>query len=103
LGITELFADGNQFLHQFAKTTVFGDLRPSTFDRRSLGDDLGDGLSTAGMSQRIGGAMSRGVFLCTVAVRLATFSESGRERSATEIADLRQTGLKLLAFFVKSL
>ena len=37
--------------------------------------------------------MSRGVFLCTVAVRLATFAESGGERSATEIADLRQTAL----------
>ncbi|MGA8554496.1 MAG: hypothetical protein WB630_08760 [Candidatus Acidiferrales bacterium] len=47
--------------------------------------------------------MSRGVFLCTVAVWLATLAESGSERSATEIADLRQTGLKLLAFFVKSL
>ena len=45
--------------------------------------------------------MSRGVFLCTVAVRLATLTESGRERAATEIADLRQTGLELLAFLEK--
>jgi hypothetical protein len=55
------------------------------------------------MSQRVGGAMSRGAFLRTVAVGLATLAESGRERAATEIADLRQTGLELLAFFEKSL
>jgi len=90
-------------LHELAKTAVFGNLRPGTIYRRSLGDDLGDGLSTAGMSQRVGGAMSRGVFLRTVAVRLATLAESGSERAATEIADLRQAGLELLAFLEKSL
>ena len=47
--------------------------------------------------------MSRGVFLRTVAVRLATLTESGRQRAATEIADLSQTGLELLAFLEKSL
>ena len=47
--------------------------------------------------------MSRGVFLRTVAVRLATLAESGSKRAATEIADLRQTGLELLAFLEKSL
>jgi len=85
------------------KTTVFGDLRSSTINRRSLGDDLGDGLSTAGMSQRVGGAVPRGVFLRTVAVGLATLAESRGERATTEIADLSQTGLELLAFLVKSL
>jgi hypothetical protein len=50
LGIAELFADGNQFLHELAKTTVFGDLRSGTIYGRSLGDDLGDGLSSTGMS-----------------------------------------------------
>jgi len=102
LGIAELFADGNQFLHELAKTTVFGDLCPGTIYRRPLGDDLGDGLSTAGMSQRVGGAVSRGVFLGTVAIRLATLAESRGERAGTEIADLSQTSLELLAFLVKS-
>jgi hypothetical protein len=64
--------------------------------RRSLGDDLGDGLSRAGMSQRVGRAVSRGVFRGTVAVRLATLVEAGRERAGPEIADLSQTGLELL-------
>jgi len=103
LGIAELFANGNQFLHQLAKTTVFGDLLSGTINGRSLGDDLGDGLSTAGMGQRVRGAVSRGVFLYTVAVRLATLAESRGERARTEIADLSQTGLELLAFLVKSL
>lgn len=101
--MAELFADGNQFLHELAKTTVFGDLRSGTIYGRSLGDDLGDGLSSAGMSQRVGGAVSQGVFLCTVAVRLATLAESRGERAGTEIVDLRQTGLELLTFLVKSL
>jgi hypothetical protein len=101
--MAELFADGNQFLHEFAKTTVFGDLRSGTIDRRSLGDDLGDGFSSARMSQRVRGTVSRGVFLGTVAVRLATLAEARGERAGTEIADLRQTGFELLAFLLKSL
>jgi hypothetical protein len=103
LGIAELFADRNQFLHEFAETTVFGDLGSGTIDRRSLGDDLGDGFSRAGMSQRVGGTVSRGVFLGAVAVRLATLAEARGERAGTEIADLSQTSLELLAFVVKSL
>jgi hypothetical protein len=62
---------------------------------------LGDGFSTVGMSQRVGEAVSRGVLLRTVAVRLATLAESGGQRTATEIADLSQTGLELLAFLEK--
>jgi hypothetical protein len=38
-----------------------------------------------------------------VAAPLATLSESRGERTTTEIADLSQTGLELLAFLVKSL
>src|ERR1700719_3635337 len=97
MSIAELFANGDQFLHELAKTALFGNLPPGTIYRRSSGDDLGDGLSTAGMSQRVGGAVSRGVFLRTVAVRLATLTESGRQRAATEIADLSQTGREVLA------
>jgi hypothetical protein len=103
LGIADLFADRNQFLHEFAETTVFGDLGSGTIDRRSLGDDLGDGFSCVGMSQRVGGTVSRGVFLGAVAVRLATLAEARGERAGTEIADLSQTSLELLAFVVKSL
>jgi hypothetical protein len=103
LGITELFADRNQLLHELAKTPVFGDLRTGTIDCRSLGDDLGDSFSRAGMSQRVGGAVSRGIFLCTVAVGLTTLAESRGERAGTEIADLSQIGFELLAFVVKGL
>jgi hypothetical protein len=103
LGIAELFADRNQFSHELAKTTVFGDLRSGTIDRGSLGDDLGDGLSRAGMRQRVGGAVSQGVFLCTMAVGLTELAESRGERAGTEIADLSQIGFELLAFVVKSL
>jgi hypothetical protein len=35
--MAELFAHGNQLLHELAKTTVFGDLRSGAIDRRSLG------------------------------------------------------------------
>jgi hypothetical protein len=103
LGIAELFTHGNQFLHELAKTTVFGDLSSGAIDRWSLGDDLGDGLSRAGMSQRVGRTVSRGVFLDTTTVRLATLTEARGERAGTEIADLSQIGLELLAFVVKSL
>jgi hypothetical protein len=37
-----------------------------------------------------------------VAVLLTTLAESGGERAATEIVDLSQTGLELLALFLKS-
>jgi hypothetical protein len=47
--------------------------------------------------------VSRGACLRTVAVRLAALAESGSQRAATEIADLSQPGLELLAFFEKSL
>jgi hypothetical protein len=49
LGIAKLFADGNQVLHELSKTTVFGYLRSGTIYGRSLGDDLGDGLSRTRM------------------------------------------------------
>jgi hypothetical protein len=101
--MAELFAHRNEFLDQLAKTTVFGDLRSGTIYGRSLGDDLGDGLSRTGMSQRVGGAVSWGAFLRTVAVGLAALAEAGGERAGTEIADLSQTSLDLLAFFVESL
>jgi hypothetical protein len=101
LSVADLLVDGDQFLYQLSKTPIFGDLRAGAIHRRSLRDDLRNGLSLVGMRQGVGRAVSRGVFLCTVAVRLTTLAESGGERATTEIVDLSQTGLELLAFFLE--
>lgn len=101
--VADLLVYGDQFLYQFTKTPIFGDLRAGTIYRRSLWDHLGDGLSMVSMRQGVGRAVSRGVFLCTVAVRLTTLAKPGGERAATQIVDLSQTGLELLAFFLERL
>jgi hypothetical protein len=51
LSVADLFVDSDQFLYQLTKTPIFGDLRSGTINRRSLWDDLGEGLSLVGMSQ----------------------------------------------------
>jgi hypothetical protein len=100
--MAELFAHGNQLLHELAKTTVFGDLRSGAIDRRSLGDDLGHGLSSTGMSQRVGRTVPGRIFLRTMTVRLATLAKARGKRAWTEIVNLSQIGLELFAFLVKS-
>ena len=103
LGIARLFTNGDQFLHQLAKPPIFGDLLPSPIDRASGGDDLGNRFSPTGMKSVSSRAVSWGVFLGTVTVRLATPAKAGGERTAPEIVDLSQTGFELFAPLLKSL
>jgi len=98
LGRADLLTDGDQFPHQMTETAVFSDLRLGAFDSRALGNNLGDRFSTHSMSQRIRGTVSRGILLGTVAVGLATFTETRGQKTRTQIVDARQTSGELIAF-----
>jgi hypothetical protein len=92
-----LLTHGDQFPHQVTEAAVFGDLRFGTFDRRALGNDLGDRLSTDSMSQRIGGTVSQGILLGAVAIGLAALTETSGQETGTQVIDLGQTGGNLSA------
>lgn len=88
----------DQFPHQIPETVVFGDLRFGPFDRRALGNDLGDRLSSNSMGQRIGRAVSRGVLPSAVAVGLATLTETRGQKTGAQVFHVSQTGGDLMAF-----
>jgi hypothetical protein len=93
-----LLTDGDEFPHQVTKATVFSELRPGAFYRGTLGNHLGDRLSTDAMSQGIRRTMSRGIFLGAVAVGLATLTETRGQNTRTQIVDAGQTSGELIAF-----
>src|SRR5271165_6138295 len=98
LGTTDLLTNGDQFSHQVTEAPVFGDLRFGTFDRRALGNDLGNRLPTDSMSQRIGRTVSQGILLGAVAIGLAALTETGSQEAGTQVINLGQTGSKQSAF-----
>jgi hypothetical protein len=96
LGGADLLTHQDEFPHQFPETVVFRDLCFGAFDGRALGNDLGDGLSSKAMSQRIGRAVSRGVLLSAVTVAFATLTKSCGEKTWAQVIDVSQTGGELI-------
>jgi hypothetical protein len=96
LGGADLLTHEDEFPHQFPETVVFRDLCFGAFDGGALGNDLGDGLSSKAMSQRIGRAVSRGILLSAVTVALATFTKSRGEKTGAQVIDAGQAGGELI-------
>jgi hypothetical protein len=96
---TDLLADGHQFSYQMAKAAIFGKLSLGTFEPSALGNHLRDRFSSGAMSQGMRGAMPGGTLLGTVAIRLPTSPEAGRQKSWTQIIDLSEASRELNTFF----
>src|SRR5215468_7803151 len=96
-----LLTHGDQFPYQLAEAPILADLRFGAFDSGALGNDLGDRFSADPMGQRIRRTVSWGTLPSTVAVGLATLTESRGQKTGAQVADLGQASRKLITFFAE--